>query len=316
MKLDACIEEYVTYRRSLGVGLHSAQVHLRAFATAMGDIEVARVNPKAVRRFLDGVGSTKMWWLRKHGTLTSFFRYAIRRGYTSESPLPTIKPRPSTRFVPYIYSLDDMRALLQAAGERHHEGWLLRPDTVRTLLLLLYGTGLRGGEAIRLNIEDVDLDDRVLTIRQTKFYKSRLVPIGTDLHGVLLNYRREHHRQHCRRAAPNDCPFLVDRNGRRVLLQTAEIVFSRIREYAGVKRPPDCRYQPRLHDLRHTFAVNRLLSWYREGKNVQNLLPHLATYLGHHSMHETQHYLSITSELWHEAALRFLQYASPRGRRG
>jgi integrase/recombinase XerD len=307
MKLDACIEEYVTYRRALGVGFHSAQVHLRAFATAMGDVEVTQVSSKAVRRFLDGVGSTKRWWLRKHQTLTGFFRFAISREYAVESPLPTITPRPSTRFVPYIYSVDNMRALLRSAEERHQPAWLVQADTVRTLLLLLYGTGLRAGEALRLDTKDVD---------NTKFYKSRLVPIGADLHGVLRRYQREHHPSRGPRGRAKDRPFLVDRRDRRILLQTAEHAFKLIRAHAGVIRPAECRYQPRLHDLRHTFAVNRLLSWYREGTDVQKLLPHLATYLGHRSMRETQHYLNLTSELWGEASHRFLQYASPKGQRG
>lgn len=313
MKLALCIENYVKYRRSMGVCFHGEQVRLRAFSKAMGDIEITSVTPRAVRRYLDGKGPITTSWLCKYHTLTGFYRFAISREYVPSSPLPKTKPRPPAKFVPYIYSMDDMRALLRAADERHEEDWLLRPCTVRTLLLLLYGTGLRISEALTLNLGDTDLDERILTVQNTKFHKSRLVPIGSDLHGLLRQYRKQHHP---RRTSAKDGPFLVDRHGKRILRQTAELVFYRIRDYAGLQRPPGFKFRPRLHDLRHTFAVNRLVSWYQEGKNVQRLLPHLATYLGHHSIRETQAYLNLTSDLSQEAGLRFLRYALPREHNG
>jgi integrase/recombinase XerD len=309
MKLSACIESYVNYRRSLGVCFHGEQVRLRTFGGVMGDIEVARVTQAAVRRYLDGKGPVTSFWLSKYHTLTGLFRFAISRGHIVNSPLPVTKPRPTATFVPYIYSLDDMRALLRATDERHEEDWLVRPSTVRTLLLLLYGTGLRISEALALNLNEVDLADRILTVRQTKFYKSRLVPFGEDVHGLLHRYHQLHHR---RGTHAGDRPFLMDRNERRILRQTAELVFYRIRDYAGLRRAPGFKFRPRLHDLRHTFAVNRLVSWYQEGQNVQRLLPHLSTYLGHRSVKETQPYLNLTSDVAHEAGLRFLSYALPR----
>jgi integrase len=308
MKLSACLDDYVSYRRSLGVCFHGEQVRLRTFGRMMGDIDVAEVQPEAVRRYLEGTGPITTHWLVKYHTLTGFFRFAIARGQAVSSPLPTSKPRPPAKLVPYIYSVAEMQKLLRAADERLEEDCLVRPTTFRTLLLLLYGTGLRISEALALNVGEVDLQERVLTIRETKFYKSRLVPIGDDLHGLLLRYRRNQPQ-----AKPaEDQPFLVDRAGRRILRQTAELVFKRIREYIGLRRPPEFKFHPRLHDLRHTFAVNRLVSWYQEGKNVQRLLPHLSTYLGHGSIRETQNYLALTSELAQEAGLRFLAYALPK----
>jgi len=309
MKLATCIENYVNYRRSLGVCFHSEKVRLCAFSKAMGKIDITRVTPKAVRQHLDGKGPITTYWLCKYYTLTGFYKYAISHGFITQSPLPITKPRPPANFVPYIFSIDDMRALLRSADERHEEDWFIRPYTVRTLLLLLYGTGLRISEALALNVEDVDLTHRVLTVRQTKFYKSRLVPIGKDLHGLLMRYKKKHH---CRSKQAGEQPFLVDRDGRRILRQTAELVYKRIREYVGLKRPPGFKFHPRLHDLRATFAVNRLVSWYRQGENVQRLLPHLATYLGHRSICETQKYLNLTTENAQEAGLRFLKYALPR----
>ena len=178
---------------------------------------------------------------------------------------------------------------------------------MRTILLLLYGSGLRISEALALKVEDVDLPARILTISQTKFYKSRLVPIGADLHDVLLTYQRKHRFG----AVSDDEPFLTDRKGQRIAKQTAQHSYKLLREEVGLRRPASFFFQPRLHDLRHTFAVNRLISWYRAGRNVQQLLPHLATYLGHCSIRETQVYLQLTSDLAQEASSRFLQYALP-----
>lgn len=309
MKLATCIDNYVNYRRSMGVCFHGERVRLHAFRKAMGNIDITRVTPNAVRRYLDGKGPITTFWLSKYYTLTGFYRFAISRSFVTKSPLPLTKPRPTATFVPYIFSIDDMRALLRAADERHQEDWLIQPCTIRTLLLLLYGTGLRISEALALNVEDVDLDHRIMTISETKFYKSRLVPVGTDIHGLLVCY---HHMHHCQYNRSNHQPFLVDRNGHRILRQTAELVYKSIREYVGLRRSPGFKFHPRLHDLRATFAVNRIVSWYRQGENVQRLLPHLSVYLGHRSIRETQKYLNLTSENAQEAGLRFLKYALPR----
>jgi len=234
----------------------------------------------------------------------------MARQYTDHAPLPPRPPKPPAEFIPYIYSEQDVRALLDAVDARYEEDWLVRPQTVRTLLLLLYGTGLRISEALALKSTDVDLAEAILTIRETKFYKSRLVPMGADLVGVLRHYRDQQGGKRAR--APHD-PFLSDHQGRPILRQTAELVFKRVREQAGLERPTCRTFRPRLHDFRHTFAMNRLVSWYREGKNVQRLLPHLSTYLGHRSVNETQRYLNMTAELTMQAGLRFLKYAMPGG---
>ena len=306
MKLLACVNSYVKYRQSLGIGFCGEKGQLQAFVRSVGDIELRTLTPKAVRHYLDGNGPITNNWLSKYHTLTGFYRYAISRKYVSASPLPLEKPRRQRSFVPYIYSIAEMESLLQAADQRYRNCWLLSPATIRTLLLLLYGSGLRISEALTLNIDDVDLHNRILTVRQTKFYKSRLVPVGNDLHDVLLAY----HRKHRVGTITADEPFLTDRKGRRIAKQTAQHSYKLLREQVGLHRPDGSRFQPRLHDLRHTFAVNRLISWYRTGKNVQQLLPHLATYLGHCSIQETQVYLQLTSDLAQQASARFFQYAS------
>jgi integrase len=177
---------------------------------------------------------------------------------------------------------------------------------LRTLILLLYSACLRHGEALRLTINDVDLDQAVLHIRETKFYKSRLVPMNSQLNTVLKQYVAQCDLKFI---GEPDGPFFSYRDGRPLIQSTIQGIFRRQCVLANVKRPDKTRYHPRLHDLRHTGAVHRLIAWYRSGANLQLLLPQLATYLGHINLSATQHYLTLTPELLHEASLRFESYA-------
>jgi integrase/recombinase XerD len=174
---------------------------------------------------------------------------------------------------------------------------------------VLYGAGLRPGEVLRLRCCDVDMSDRILAIWDTKFFKSRLVPIGTDLSNALKTYWG------VRRSLPlpdeTRSAFFCTRTGHRISLATLESSFVRLREHTGIRRPSCDRWQPRLHDMRHAFAVHRIIGWYREGADVQACLPLLATYLGHINLSGTQTYLTMTHELLGEASLRFERYAAP-----
>jgi site-specific recombinase XerD len=261
-----------------------------------------------VLRFLEGSGPLTTFWFSKYHTLKAFYRYALARDYCANCPLPLSVPQKPEAFQPYIYTNQDIERLIDAADSRHRYRWLLEPHTVRTLLLLLYGTGLRIGEALHLTLADFDTDTGVLTIRETKFFKSRFVPVGTDLRGVLCRYID---RQWPQSLQSETTPLLGTVKGTPITRQTAELVFKRLREQAGVSRSDGATFQPRLHDFRHTFAVVRLVTWYREGKNVQRLLPHLSIYLGHGVLRDTQRYLSMTTELLQQASLCFERYARP-----
>jgi site-specific recombinase XerD len=184
---------------------------------------------------------------------------------------------------------------------------------MRTLILLLYGAGLRIGEALRLTLADMNLNDGLLMIRETKFFKSRMVPIGRDLTQMLQHY---YDRQWAANAHAVDSPFLCTRKRTALSYAQAHYVFQSLRTEVGIMRFDGGRFQPRLHDFRHTFAVRRLVSWYREGKDVQRLLPHLSTYLGHVDIDSTAHYLTMTRELLQEANRCFEIYASGEVRHG
>lgn len=307
MKLAEGIAQYVKLKQSMGSRLHAEQVILNAFAKAMGDIGCEEVHPDRLYAYLSGSGPVTRFFHRKHEALSGFYRFAVARGFAPCSPLPKILPTPSNTFMPYIYSNDELQRLVDTAASQDHPRKKLECITLRTLILLLYGAGLRLGEALHLRLRDVNLPDSLLTIRESKFYKTRLVPIGPRLSAALSAHVQK--RYHSTASLNPDALVFVTRDGERVTLQIAERSFDRLRNIAHVHRNDGARYQPRLHDLRHAFAVHRLVSWYRQGADVPRLLPQLSTYLGHVHVASTQRYLTMTPELLQEASLRFELYA-------
>lgn len=307
MKLTTLVTTYVAFKRSLGMRFISDANLLRAYCRAMGGIDVAAVAPGAVRAFLAGPGPVTTYWHQKYKSLSSFYRYAIGRGFVATSPLPTTVPPVPPALSPYIYSTPELQRLLAATAALRTSKSPSRALVFRTLLLLLYGTGMRIGEALSLTLRDVDLAQALVTIRHARFFKTRLVPTGPRLTQELAAYVR--HRRQLPLPAGEASALLVTRTGGPLGYDSVNRCFGRVRQLAGVCREREARYQPRLHDLRHTAAVHRLVAWYRAGVDVQHRLPHLATYLGHVDLGATQRYLTMTPELLHEASRRFDRYA-------
>jgi integrase/recombinase XerD len=314
MKLDKMIQTYVSFKRSMGMHFHSEDCLLRAFCRAVGgaELDISDVKPAPVQAFLDGKGRVTAVWGLKFRVLRSFYRFVISRGFATNSPLPTSLPQLPPPFVPYIYSTEELRLLLAATDVLQAPESPLQARTVRTLLLLLYGTAMRIGEALSLTLHDVDLAQAVLTVRNTKFFKARLVPIGPKLTHELTIY--EDRRRQLPLPHGNASPFFATRTGHRFPYQRAITLFQRVRRQAGIQREARASYPPRLHDIRHTSATHRLIARYRAGANVQKFLPQLATYLGHADISSTQLYLTMTPELLREAGARFEQYAQPEVR--
>jgi site-specific recombinase XerD len=312
MTLADVVATYVAFKRALGMRFVSDAFRLQAFCRAMGEIEVAAVTPTATRAFLAGPGPVTPYWHLKYRILRSFYRYAIGRGFVATSPLPPTVPICPPPLTPYIYSTAELQRLLAATAALRTPRDPARALVFRTLLLLLYGTGMRIGEALALTCADVDLDQALVTIRQAKFFKTRLVPIGPTLTRELATYLHQ-----CRpraRPAGAAAAFFVTRAGRPLRYDSVCRGFGRLRQLAGVRRERTARYQPRIHDVRHTMAVHRLIAWYRAGVDVQHRLPQLATYLGHVDLSATQRYLTMTPDLLHEASRRFARYADEEGR--
>ncbi len=307
MRLPTLISDYLVYRRALGYRMVGEAFILRAFSKRIGGTSVSALTVDQVRSYLYHGTVSSQTVAKRYRALSGFYRYLATRQGVHLPALPEAPKVGTSTFVPYIYSQAELARLLQTAPVACQNPLaLLDEDTLRTLLLLLYGAGLRLGEAIRLDVGDADLTQAVLTVRQTKFFKTRLVPLGKDLTRALIDYRRRCDGQ---RTAAADNPFFLMRNGERIEKFAIERTFRLLCRIARVTRQGGARRQPRLHDLRHTAAVHRLIAWYRRGADLQYLLPRLATYLGHKDLSGTQHYLTLTPPLLREASKRFERYA-------
>jgi site-specific recombinase XerD len=206
------------------------------------------------------------------------------------------------RRIPHIFSEEEITALLNAASNLPPSG-SMRAKTYSALFGLLYTTGMRCGEAFALNIEEVDLEQNLLYVNKGKFGKSRWVPISASTSHALERYIAE--RSRVAPSAPND-PVFITGGGRRLYHTNTERAFHDALKACALRDTKGCQ-RPRVHDLRHSYACTRVLIWYREGKDVNKLLPALATYLGHVDVTSTQVYLRATAELLEEANKRFLE---------
>lgn len=304
---NAC-EQYGVFRKTLGERFETNGRQLKAFCRFMGpDTTIADISPDKVNVFLAGRGPLTASWHVRYNALRGFYRYAVSRGLVATSPLPDVIPKRPPAFQPYIYSQAELKRLLNSIESCRRRRSDIGSPLLRCLFLLMYGAALRISEVLSLTVGDVDLANRIITIRDSKFFKTRLVPIGPKTGQLLGEYAKR--RAGLVQSTRPDDRFFLDRNAKALPIHKPERAFKQIREHAGLRREGGPRCQPRLHDLRHTSAVHRLTMWYREGENVQKLLPQLSVYMGHTHLAATQVYLTMTPELLHEASIRFERYA-------
>ena len=249
MKLRTAVTQYVNHKRSMGMRFNTEERTLKSFCHDQEGKDLIQIDAADVLVFLAGNGPPTRFWHRKHEALSGFFRFAIAHGYANRSPLPKRVPKLANSFVAYIYTQEEIKRLLAATDACFADPrGRLDATTYRTLLLLLYGAGLRISEALSLTLADVDLDSLVLRIRESKFYKTRLVPVGADLCAVL---RQHVARRRAEDQAPSEAALFVRRTGDRLSRAAAENAFCRLRLRANVLRHDGSRFQPRLHDFRH-----------------------------------------------------------------
>lgn len=311
MRIDLVASKYVQFKRSLGMVATHSQSVLRQFCKGLKNADIQKVEACHVLAFLKGEGLAPASGYYHYHTLNAFYRFAVGRGYIDKSPLPCQRPKRRDTFRPYIYSHRELEKLIDLAPSIESPWRPVTGRTFRVLLILIYGAGLRVGEALHLRSGDVNWKERLIMIRESKFHKTRLLPIGPKLAAVLQSYFEEESRR--RRFLNEGSWFFVTRQGKALSIRGFRGAFLALLTKARISRSDGGRYGPRVHDLRHSFAVHELLSWYREGKDVQRLLPLLSTYLGHLSIEETKVYLSMTPELLSEANKRFEKYALKRG---
>jgi integrase/recombinase XerD len=289
--LRQAVEDYVSLRRALGFKLEQYEHLLTDFVAYLQAADAPTVTTElALGWATSPAKANPAWWAHRLGVVRGFARHLQALDPATEVPPADLLPGQARRSAPYLYSDADIAALMAAARALHSP---LRAATHETLVGLLAVTGLRPGEAIRLDREDVEWAQGLLTIRDSKFGKSREVP----LHPSTLDALRAHARvrdELCPR--PNSPSFFVSKAGTRLIHVNVDRTFQGMVRRAGLERRAG-RRSPRLHDLRHSFAVRTLLGWYRAGLDVQAHLPLLSTYLGHANPANTYWYLSAVPEL-------------------
>lgn len=288
--LRKSLEDYLALRRGLGAKLHAEGVRLTKFVSFMEE----RKSPYITTRLaLDWAQQTSARYPIKRLTMVrGFAKYLAGFDKRTEVPPRDCLSRKFARSRPYIYSDEEIQHLLRAA-------WRYRRDKPRgtyyCLLGLLTVSGLRIGEAIRLQIQDVDLNNGILTIRDTKFGKSRLVPIHPTTVKELRAYWNRRGAW-LRLGNKSSSHFFMTRKGTPPSHHAIYVAFRRLSVDIGLRKVTSGS-GPRIHDFRHRFAVKTLINWYRSGKNTEVLLPALATFLGHVSVESTYWYLTEYPEL-------------------
>jgi integrase len=290
--LRRAAEEYLSLRRALGFRLHcvgSALANFLAFCENEGAVVVTADLARRWAASTNASPSRAAWRLH---VVRDFAIHHQANDPRTEIPPKDLFSNRYHRKTPYLYSDDEVGRLLQAAAGLP-PGKGLRHRTYATLFGLLAATGLRVGEALALDDADVDRREGMLVVRQSKFRKSRLVPVHASTLDRLRQYQGERDRIYPR---PKTSALFVSEGGRRLPYKTVQAVFRRLRERLRLRESSTSR-RPRIHDLRHRFAVNTLIRWYREGTDVQRCLPRLSTYLGHGCCEHTYWYLTAVPEL-------------------
>lgn len=292
------LEDYLALRRALGFKLERdgrllpdfvrhLERHCAPTITAALALEWAKQPP----------AGHPVWWAQRLTIVRSFAEHLSAIDPRTEIPPRDVLPVRVRRAAPYLYSEQDIVRLIGAARCQLSP---LRAHTYATLIGLLAVTGMRVGEAIGLDCTDVDWTHGVLVVRFGKFRRARQIPLHETTVRALRSYARVRDQGvRCARAPA----FFLASTGARLIYKNVHECFLKLARSAGLeRRSPNCR--PRIHDLRHSFAVHTLVGWYRDGLNVESLLPRLSTYLGHVDPASTYWYLSASPELMSLAAQR------------
>lgn len=298
--IGKAVEEYLAMRRALGFKLRLPAGMLRDFASYLEQEGAVHITTElALRWARQPANAQPAQWANRLGVARRFALYLSAKDPHTQVPPLGLLPHRYRRKQPYIYSDAEIRELLRAA-RRLPSTTGLRAASYSTLIGLLAVTGLRISEAIGLDDQDIDWAEGVLTIRQTKFKKSRMVPVQPSTAHALRRYLR---MRDSVRPVRSTSGFFISERGCRLTDCTARWTFNKLSRETGLRGQSDHR-GPRLHDFRHRLAVKVLVQWYRQGADVEARLPVLSTYLGHAHVNDTYWYLTAVPELLRLAADR------------
>jgi integrase len=299
--LAPLMEQFVQEKQACGYRYRSGSLALACFDRFLtGEVLPQRALPRSITQRWLAKQPHECAGTQQHRItiVRQFAKYMCRLGYLADVPDRALGAKRCARFLARILTHAEVQQLLHAVDQltptacaplRH----LIMPEIFR----LLYGCGFRVSEVLNLRVADVDLDRGILTVRNTKFGKDRLVPPALPLVRRLQKYNSDFG------ARPSDAFFFPSRNGGSWRIGTVYCLYRELLLWCGIPHAGRGK-GPRVHDLRHTYAVHTLLRWYREGADLDAKLPVLATYLGHQSLLGTQHYLHLTAELFPEITVR------------
>ena len=299
--LSACLEKFLQEKHTCGYDYHEPTRilrHLDNFLVQEG-LTTYELPSSIVRKWLAKKTHESARTHRQRITVTrQFSRFLLRLGYPAYVPDSTLAVRNPSTFVPRMLTDEELRKFFQAVDSleptaRSPLRHLIMPEVFR----LLFGCGFRVREVLKLRVRDVDLQQGIITVRQGKFRKDRLVPPALSLVNRLRKYAA-HFENH-----PPDAIFFPGPGGRPYSLRTIYGLFRQLLLQCGIPHAGRGK-GPRIHDARHLFAVRALRRWYRDGEDLDAKLPLLATYLGHQNLSGTQYYLHFTAELFPEITAR------------
>jgi len=302
--LTQAVHAYLRMRRALGFKLREAGKALLDFSSFMQRCRAPYITQALALTWAQQPANTQPTnWARRLSFVRAFARYRSATDPRTQVPPQGLLPYRPHRARPYLYSDDEIRRLLRAALDMHcrYESGKLLPWAYYCLFGLLSVSGLRLSEACNLELDDVDLQAGVLTVRNAKFGKTRLVPLHASTCKVLQDYIDRRRRHWAHRSVSSY--LFVSSWGNRLDYGAIHRTFYALSREIGLRADGD-HHGPRLHDMRHRFATNTLVNWYRSNQDPQRLLPILSTYLGHVHVEDTQWYLNGCPELMGEAMRR------------
>lgn len=298
--LQAALDEYLYIRRSLGFKLRYEGTVLPQFLLFLEKENASFITTAlAIKWATLPENVLPIHWSHRLAMVRTFARFHCALDSRTEIPPPDLLPHRYHRKPPYIYDDVEIARLLQASNHLQSATGL-RAATYSTIFGLLVVTGMRISEPIALDRCDVDFAQGILTVSQTKFGKSRLIPIHSSTVDKLKEYGRQRDELFSKQKSPS---FFVSENGTRLTQWAVRSTFVKLSHEIGLRAPGD-KHGPRLHDLRHTLAVKTLLKWYQTDIDVERHLPELATYLGHTHVNDTYWYISAVPELLRLASMR------------
>jgi len=291
MTLNEAVERYISRKQNGGLQFERGASYLRRFADCTGDRELSEITVDQTAEYLNQIICATVTWVLKYQVLLRFFEYLEARGEITKFAMPPARPNARQAFVPYIFTRSELKKLLDSVEKRDEARTSINSTTLRTLVLLMYSTGALTGEVLHLKVSDFDSELRTLALSPKLSDRYRQIPVSVDLKLTIDKYLTWRSRKQL------TSPYLlVTKHDGPISPKSLSTAFRNVCSAARIVRDIHWTYQPRLLDLKYTFAVHRITTWIKSGANLNRLLPSLAAYMGQSGIGSTERYLAMTPD--------------------